>query len=162
MSRVTTFEVVKVDSGSTFGAPVKMANRWKPFKEPIYFFVYIMFVFMVLIFFGDEAEAAEVFVRNIPATQPGEQQCTPVSGAGVWYYRMTAVDAEANESGLSNEVIKTDATEVCWMNPTENVDGTALTDLVSLNLYQSSGTITDVGGSGPPPVITDAPILRIE
>ena len=122
---------------------------------------YILGVLFLLTMCAPPAGAAEVFGRDQSTTDAGAEQCMALSGlTGSWYFRATAWDAEGNQSVLSNEVLKTDPTQVCWANPTENVDGSSLTDLTKVTIYYSSEPI--VGGSTDQQVpLPDTPIALV-
>ena len=88
--------------------------------------------------------AAEILSVDKPTTEPGANVCQELPLTGDYYVRATAWDADGNQSALSNEVLKTfpGANPVCWKNPTENIDGTPLTDLTKVTVYYSTESIT--------------------
>lgn len=102
------------------------------------------------------AHGAEVLGVDFLTTEAGAEICQPLALTGDYYFRASAWDSEANQSSLSNEVQKTDPTEVCWQNPSQNQDGTALTDLTKVTVYYSLEPI--VGGATDQQVPLPTPI----
>jgi len=56
------------------------------------------------IYFGDSSRS---YSETLNVTDPSVESQALELASGTWFFAMTAVDADGNESGLSNEVIKT-------------------------------------------------------
>lgn len=89
--------------------------------------------------------------RTTATSDPGAQVCAPFADSSR-FVRAVAVDTDGNSSALSNEVFKDVWSQVCWQNPTQNVDGTPLTDLASVTFFYSSSNITEDDFTDPDPV----------
>lgn len=88
---------------------------------------------LLLTFQPSQGQAATL---EQPTTEPGATVCATVSPlAGRYSVDATATDTDGNESARSNQIEKQLPGEICWRNPTENIDGTALDDLELVTLY---------------------------
>ena len=106
----------------------------------------IVWAFLLLITSAAHGQES-VQSKQIQTTESGAELCDPWEITGTYYFRMTATDADSNESALSNQVQKTDPTELCWVNPTRNVDDTTLADLAYVTLYWSTQPIIGEDGT---------------
>ena len=91
---------------------------------------------------------AGLSARSVDTTVPGATVCEPLTEVGQYWVRATATDTDVNQSGLSTEIVKTLPGDVCWENPSQNIDNSPLTDLAFVTLLYSTSPIV-AGGTGP-------------
>lgn len=106
--------------------PICGARHWRPGLPRALAFVGLAFA-------ASQGPAATL---EQPTTDPGATVCATVEPlSGRYAVEATATDVDGNESARSNRVERQLPGEVCWRNPTENIDGTALDDLERVTLY---------------------------
>lgn len=100
--------------------------------------------------------AAAITGTNYPTTDPGAELCAPFAGPDNSFVRMTATNEASEQSSLSNTATIDNGQDLCWRNPTDNVDGSVLDDLAFVTYYYASTPFDEDDFGNPPP---DTPSL---
>lgn len=103
----------------------------------------------------------------VPTTVPGDRVCMPSPAPDGSYIRLTALNTQSEMSALSPrhrnaqgelyDAQWNNGQEICWTNPSRNVDQSLLTDLQQVNMYWKDTPI--VPADIPPPTLF-RPVLR--
>jgi len=102
---------------------------------------------------------AALTMVDVPVTDEGASFCVTVTPdvPGLYYFRATATNSEAETSAFSPDptLRKQLPGDICWQNPSQNVNETTLVDLVSIRVYYDTEPINVL------PAVPSAPATTI-
>lgn len=112
---------------------------------------------LLALLLASTANAAVVTVL-IDTTDEGASQCVAITPEtpGDYYVRMKAHNAAGDESLYtpSTTLVKAFPAQLCWTNPTHNIDGSPLSDLTHVSIYYDAVPVLS-------PAVPNAPVAAI-